>query len=339
MTMACADAVTECNELQSARMTLRSEAAALLSAADRIDQRFVTAVDLLDQMTGKAVLLGVGKSGNIAHKIASTFCSIGVPAVFLHPTDALHGDLGLIREQDVVILVSKSGDTTELKQFLTALRRACEVKAIGILGNAESELGQQCHAVIDASIDSEACPLNLAPMTSTTLALVLVDALASCLMQRRSFSAVDFGRLHPGGNLGKRLLTRVCDIMHTGESLPLVEKGTPLKESLFTMTSKGMGAALVSENGYLVGIVTDGDLRRVMDRHASPLSLAVEKVATHNPIVCKPDDRIWDAISTMEQRPSQLSVLPVIDDSNRIVGIVRLHDLIRHGLISSSTAK
>lgn len=323
------------SDLERARATLRSEAAALEAVANRLDEQFVAAVDALFQMTGKAVVLGVGKSGNIAQKIASTLCSIGTPAIFLHPTDALHGDLGVIQNDDVIILLSKSGETPELINVVAALNQDQARVSVGILGNANSHLGRKCTITIEVNVDTEACPLNLAPMTSTTVALGIGDALATCLMQRRSFSADDFGRLHPSGNLGKRLLTQIAEVMHSGADLPIVSKGTRLKETLFTMTEKGLGAALVAdEAGRLVGILTDGDLRRVMDRHANPLLLPVDQVSTKDPIVCQPEQRIWDAMRMMEHRPSQLSVLPVVNEHREIVGLVRIHDLVRHGFVS-----
>lgn len=316
---------------------LQAEANAIGKAALRLQAGEIDrVVGILSDCKGKIVLLGVGKSGIIAQKIAATMTSSGTGAVYLHPSDALHGGLGIVTADDVVIMLSNSGETDELLELLPYLKRR-EVPLIAIVGNLKSTIAQRADAVMDASVDQEACPLNLAPTASTTVALAIGDALAMTLMQSKGLTETDFASNHPAGQLGKRLNLRVADLMHGGSKNPTIGSDTSWMEIISTITQYGLGAVnVVDSEGRLAGIITDGDLRRSFQR-LGPADLAFanlkcDDLMTHNPIVASPEMLAFDALRLMEDRPSQINVLPVVDGNNKCVGLIRLHDIVRSGL-------
>ncbi|MGA7952690.1 MAG: KpsF/GutQ family sugar-phosphate isomerase [Gloeobacterales cyanobacterium] len=292
------------------------------------------ALTLLENCQGKVVLSGVGKSGIVAQKIAATFTSIGTVAVFLHPCDALHGDLGVVTAPDVVLLFSNSGETEELVAMVPHLKHR-RVPIIAILGNLNSTLATQADVVLDAAVDREACPLNLAPTTSTTVAVAIGDALAMTLMQLRGITPEDFAFNHPAGRLGKRLTLKVGDLMLSGFDNPILSPSATWIEVVGAITQGGAGAVnIVDKNNQLLGLVTDGDLRRWMQKTKPDklVTLAAQKIMTIKPVAVTPDILAYDALKLMEERPSQISVLPVVDAQQCCIGLIRLHDLLRSGL-------
>lgn len=325
------------NQDQFAQFTrfLMLEAEAIAETTRRVRREEVErAVELLAMCRGKIVLVGIGKSGNVAQKIAATLTSTGSPAVFLHPSDALHGGLGVVAREDVVIIVSNGGETEEVLAMLPFLKFR-ETPLIAVTGNLQSTLAARADAVLDAGVAKEACPLNLAPTTSTTVALAVGDALALTLMQRKRLTPEEFALNHPAGRLGKRLTLRVGDLMHEGLANPTVAREAPLLEVVRAISRGGLGAACVLEDeGRLAGIVTDGDLRRALERVrlADLETLTAAAVMTPRPVVTTPDALAHAALQLMENRPSQISVLPVVDTDGRVVGLLRLHDIIRSGL-------
>ena len=311
---------------------LKLEAAAIDRVAQLIDGESVQkAVDLLLNCTGKVIVVGVGKSGVIAQKIAQTMTSTGTVAVFVHPSDALHGGLGVISNDDVAIVLSNSGETDELLTIMPSLRtRAASL--IAIVGNTNSSLARQASVFLDASVDQEACPLNLAPTTSTTVALAIGDALAMAVMDAKGLTAEEFAANHPAGQLGKRLTLKVADLMHTGAS---VSPSAGWLDVVHAISLHTLGAVnVIDDDSTLLGIVTDGDLRRTIER-TDPNSLgalSAEAMMTRSPVTATADMLAYDALRLMEDRPSQISVLPVVDSESRSVGLIRLHDIIRSGL-------
>lgn len=314
---------------------LRIEAAAIASTTARLQRAEVErAVELLAECRGKVVLVGVGKSGNIAEKIAATLTSTGTAAVYLHPSDALHGGLGLVTPDDVVIALSNSGETDEVLTMLPYLKNR-RVPIIALVGNLRSTLARSADVVLDASVDQEACPLNLAPTTSTTVALAIGDALAMTLMQVKGLTPDDFALNHPAGRIGKRLTLRVADLMHSGAENPTIAPQAPWLEVIAAITRGGLGAVnVVDERGRLAGIITDGDLRRALQKinHADLETLHSDSIMTSQPVVAAPDLLAYDALRLMEDRPRQISVLPVVDGERVCVGLIRLHDIVRSGL-------
>ncbi|MEP6901598.1 MAG: KpsF/GutQ family sugar-phosphate isomerase [Actinomycetota bacterium] len=311
---------------------LKLEAAAIERTANTLQRESVEqAINLLLACKSKIVVIGVGKSGIIANKIAETMTSTGTVAVFLHPSDALHGGLGVITKGDCIIALSNSGETDEILALLPALK-AREVSLIAIVGNTDSTLARNCEAVLDASVDKEACPLNLAPTTSTTVALAIGDALAMTLMQSKNLTAEDFAANHPAGRLGKRLTLKVSNLMHES---PNIAPESSWLEVVKTISKFALGAVnVVDAENKLVGIVTDGDLRRTIEK-TSPENLAnlhAEQMMTSNPISAAPEMLAFDALNIMENRPSQISVLPVVDEKGTAVGLLRVHDIVRSGL-------
>jgi arabinose-5-phosphate isomerase len=302
------------------------EAQAILASAARLLDTMPRAVALLEQRTGQVVTSGVGKSGHLARLLASTLRSTGVPAVFLHPTEAFHGDLGLCAPGDVAIVISKSGTTIELLQLVPALR-ASGVKLIGIVGNIDSPLGRQLDVALDASVAREADAAGFLPSASLAVAMAVGHALTIALMESRGFAADNFGRLHVGGQLGRSLRVRVGDAMHS--DVPLVTPEASLKDVVIAMSRKPLGAACVVNGGRLLGLVTDGDLRRALEAHDDLPALHAQQVMTINPITIGPDCLLQEALVIMEDRPSQISVLPVVDHLGRCLGLLRLHDLYR----------
>ncbi len=318
--------------LDLAKELIRKEIAALECLCDRIGPEFEMAAALLSRMEGKVISTGLGKSGIVAGKISATLSSTGTPSIFIHPVEAMHGDLGIIQRGDVGLFLSNSGETGEVVQLLQMFKRL-GLKTIAMVGKIHSTLARDCDICLDASVDSEACPLNLAPTSSTTAAMVLGDALAGCILTLKGFSSEDFSRLHPSGALGRRLLFRVKDLMHSGAELPVAMSGTPMRDALVMLTGKAMGAVLVvSHAGDLLGIFTDGDLRRAVQSGENLLDREIDSLMTANPVVIEESRLAVEALSLMENRPSQISVLPVLDGESRVVGIIRLHDLVRAGL-------
>ncbi len=314
---------------------LRLESEAIAQTAARLKQDEIErVVQLLARCKGKIVILGVGKSGIIAQKIAATMTSTGTGALHLHPSDALHGGIGIINSDDVVMILSNSGETNEIIEMLPYLKRR-EVPIIALVGNLNSTLARRADAVIDGSVDQEACPLNLAPTTSTTVALALGDALALTLMQVKGLTPDDFAINHPGGQLGKRLTLTVADLMHSGPDNPTIVLGARWVEVVKGISAGGLGAVnVVDDAGRLAGIITDGDLRRAIERLdlAGLASLKCEEFMTRNPTVANPELLAYDALQLMEDRPSQISVLPVVNGERACVGLIRLHDIVRSGL-------
>ena len=315
---------------------LKLEATAINQAAERLQvEQLEKVLNLLINCQGKIVLTGVGKSGIVAQKIAATLCSIGNVAVFLHPCDALHGDLGIITASDVVILFSNSGETQELIEIVPHLKHR-QVPIIGILGNLHSTLAYRVDVVLDASVECEACPLNLAPTTSTTVALAIGDAVAMTLMQMRSITPQDFALNHPAGRLGKRLTLQVADLMHQGEDNPVIIPEASWIEIVSAITKGGLGAVnVVNDKGQLLGIITDGDLRRSIAKiePTDLKNLQAGAIMAGNPVTVQPEQLAYDALQLMENRSSQISVLPVVDEEARCVGLLRLHDIARSGIL------
>jgi arabinose-5-phosphate isomerase len=314
---------------------LRMEAEAVARTAERLAPNEVErAVSLLAACVGKVVTIGVGKSGHIAQKAAATLTSTGTPSVFLHPTDALHGGMGLVGGEDVCLLISNSGETAELLELLPYLQHR-RAPVLAIVGHIQSSLARRADVVLDASVEQEACPLNLAPTTSTTVALAVCDALAMTLMSVKCLTPEDFALNHPGGRLGKRLTLKVSDMMHGGDENPSVSESASLLEVVQAISRGGLGAVCVAtQGGRLAGIVTDGDLRRALERvRLEDLAgLTASGLMTRGPVVVAPDMLAHAALQLMENRPSQIAVLPVVDADGRAIGLLRLHDIIRSGL-------
>jgi arabinose-5-phosphate isomerase len=280
---------------------------------------------------GRVVVTGMGKSGHIGSKIAATLASTGTPAFFVHPGEASHGDLGMITSQDVVIAISNSGNTNEVVTLLPLLKRM-GAPLIAMTGNPQSVLAQEALANLDVSVAKEACPLGLAPTSSTTATLVMGDALAVALLEARGFSAEDFAFSHPGGRLGRRLLLRVSDIMHGGDSVPVVREGTTLGGALLEISRKGLGmTTVVDRNGALIGVFTDGDLRRSLDKNVDVHTTAIEQLMTRDGKTIRADQLAAEALNIMEEM--KISALPVIDEQGDLVGALNMHDLLRAGVI------
>jgi arabinose-5-phosphate isomerase len=309
-----------------ARKVLETEAAAILALVERLDERFDAAVQLLRQCKGRVILTGMGKSGIICRKIAATLTSTGTPAFFLHPAEATHGDLGVIQGDDVVVALSYTGETDELLRLLETIRRV-GAKLVAVTGGPTSTLALAAHVTLDTSVTEEACPMNLVPTASTTAALAIGDALAMTLLVEKGFREEDFANLHPGGKLGKRL-ARVETLMHAGKHCPIVKADTRMRDVIYEMNSKGLGmTCVVDGNEALLGIITDGDLRRHMDRGAAFLDFTAADVMTRNPVSVPPTTIAADALQLMEQRKITSVVIANGDGPQRVAGVVHLHDL------------
>ena len=323
------------NYFADVRELLKVESDAIAQTANRLDPAQVEKViELLANCSGKVVVLGVGKSGIIAQKIAATMTSAGTAALYLHPSDALHGGLGIVQEGDVVILLSNSGETDEIVAMLPYLKNR-KVGIVAIVGSLDSTLARRADAVMDASVDQEACPLNLAPTTSTTVALAIGDALAMTLMKVKGLTTSDFANNHPAGRLGKRLTLRVADLMHSDAENPTISTGSSWVDVVRAISRGGLGAVcVVDDSGQLAGIITDGDLRRTIEQtdHDALARVTCEDFMTRKPTVATTDLLAYDALQLMENRPSQISVLPVVDSDGHCVGLIRLHDIVRSGL-------
>lgn len=310
------------------RQIMELEAKAILSAAERLGTEFENAVDLILKSPGKVVIIGIGKSGLIGQKIAATLRSTGTPSVFLHAAEAVHGDLGLYSPGDPILAISKSGATEEILRLEHAIRRT-ESPVIGILGNRNSPMASWVDVVLDASVEKEADPLGVAPTSSAIAALSIGDALAGALVQARGFTRSDFLSLHPSGHLGKALNLNVESVLHGVDQVAIVPPDATVKTVLFAMTRKPLGAACVAdEKGLLLGIFTDGDLRRGLEANENLLNLPVDQCMTRDPVCAFPAMDLQTAAELMEARSSQISVLPVVESDNRkILGLIRLHDI------------
>lgn len=310
-----------------AQQVMQAEAAAIQQAAARIADDFDKAVDLILKAPSKLVVCGIGKSGHIGSKLAATFSSSGIPAIFLHAAEAIHGDLGIYKPGDPTIVLSKSGSTAEVLRLMPVLRQF-NSSIIAIVGNLDSPIAQQADAVLDASVEREADPLNLMPTSSSTVSLALGDALAATLVQERKFTAKEFATFHPGGQLGRNLLLQVKDVMHPITHIARVPITADIREVVIAMTSFPLGAAcIVDKDQALLGIITDGDVRRILAESGDVLARPVSEWMTQKPIVTKASAMIGQALRVMEDRASQISVLPVMSDTDdRLLGLLRIHD-------------
>jgi arabinose-5-phosphate isomerase len=317
-------------DLTLARKVLQTEAAAVLALVDRLDDRFADAVSLIVRCKGRVIVTGMGKSGIICRKIAATLASTGTPAFFLHPAEAVHGDLGVIQADDVVIAMSYSGETEELTRVLETLKRI-GAPLIALTGGPKATLAQAANVALDCSVSEEACPMNLVPTASTTAALALGDALAMTVLVEKGFKPEDFASLHPGGKLGKRLM-RVEQLMAKGDALPVVQLHTSMKDVIYEMSRKKLGmTSVVEKDGRLAGIITDGDLRRKMGANTSIMDLTAKDVMTADPVAIPHTTMAVEALAMMEQR--KITSIVVIDADRRVEGVVHLHDLWRTGMV------
>jgi arabinose-5-phosphate isomerase len=321
------------DSIEEAKRVLRVEAQSILDLAERIDENFSRAVDLLYDCKGKVVLMGMGKSGLVGRKIASTFASTGTPAFFLHPAEGLNGDFGMLAKEDVIIAISNSGETRELLEVLPLIKRYGN-RLITLTGNSSSTLAKGGDVHLDVRVKEEACPLGLAPTASTTATLALGDALAVALMEKRDFKKEDFAILHPGGALGKRLLLKVEDLMHTGKAFPTVSEKTLMKEAVFEITSKRLGVtAVCNAEGHLVGVITDGDLRRALEKFSDLFNREASAVMTKNPKWIERDALAAKAVQRMEEY-SITSLFVFERGGDKVpVGIIHLHDLLKAGVV------
>ena len=317
--------------ITSGLRTVELEAKAVSQLTPRINQNFVLACETILACQGRVVVTGMGKSGHIGNKIASTLASTGTPAFFVHPGEASHGDLGMITKADVVIAISNSGSTSEITSLLPLIIRL-GIPLISMTGDANSQLSQAACAHLDVSVASEACPLNLAPTTSTTVTLVMGDALAIALLEARGFSAEDFAFSHPGGALGRKLLLRVCDIMHKDEDIPKVMIDQPLQDALIEMTQKGFGmTTIISKDKTLIGVFTDGDLRRAIDQKVNISTTTMAAVMSPHPKTINKDMLAVEALTIMES--TSITALIVEDEKGRPTGVLHLHDILRAGVV------
>ena len=317
--------------LALARQVLAIEADALRRLSDRLDGGFTDAVNLMLACRGRVVVSGMGKSGHVGGKIAATLASTGTPAFFMHPGEASHGDLGMIAHDDVVLALSNSGESSELVSIVPLIKRR-GAKLVALTGNPRSTLARESDAHLNAAVDKEACPLNLAPTASTTAALALGDALAVALLDARGFSADDFARTHPGGSLGRRLLVHVRDIMHTGDALPRISRDAPLKAALLEMTQKALGmTAVIDDAGKVAGVFTDGDLRRALEHELDLHQARASDLMTKHPKTIGPDELAVAAVEKMETL--KINGLLVVDPDNALVGALNMHDLLKAGVV------
>jgi arabinose-5-phosphate isomerase len=321
--------------IEQAKRVLRIEADAVAALIDRIDATFEQAVDMVLDSKGRVVVTGMGKSGQIGKKIAATLASTGTPALFLHPAEGVHGDLGMVMRGDVVIALSNSGETEEIARMLPSLKRL-GIQIIALTGNKESTLAKNSDVVLNVGVKEEACPLGLAPTASTTAALAMGDALAVALLDKRGFRPEDFACFHPGGALGKRLLLRVRDLMHTGNDIPTVREETLIKDAIFEISSKKMGVTAVLEaTGRLVGVISDGDLRRWMEKTEKTgenlLTKKAAEIMTKDPKVANKDSLAAEAVAIMEK--NSITCLIVADPQKKPEGVIHLHDLLKAGVV------
>jgi arabinose-5-phosphate isomerase len=320
---------------EQAKRVLRIEADAIIALIGRIDDRFEQAVDIVLGCKGRVVVTGMGKSGLIGKKIAATLTSTGTPAQFLHPAEGIHGDLGMVTRGDMIIAISNSGETEEIAKMLPSFKRL-GIKVIALTGNMESTLAKNSDVVIDVSVREEACPLGLAPTASTTATLAMGDALAVALLDKRGFKKEDFACFHPGGTLGKRLLLRVTDLMHTGDAIPVVSEETMIKDAIYEISSKKMGVtSVLNAAGKLVGVISDGDLRRWMEKTEKTggnlLTKKAKEIMTKNPKVISKEALAAEAVALMEK--NSITCLMITNNEKKPEGVLHLHDLLKAGVV------
>lgn len=320
--------------LEQARQVLRMEAEAVLEQVERIDEHFKAAVEMILACPGRTVITGMGKSGIIGRKMAATLASTGTPSFYLHPAEGIHGDLGMVTEGDVVIALSNSGETGEVLHILPSLRRI-GAKLIAMVGNPNSTLAKNSDIVLNVGVTREACPLGLAPTSSTTAALAYGDALALALLSKRKFTASQFAVFHPGGSLGRKLLLTVEDIMHSGTENPLVKADISVQDALFVITDKGLGAvSVVDDDNKMLGVLTDGDIRRGLSKGVDFLKRPVTELMTASPKTITKEKLAAQALRIMESnRPKPITVLPVVDAENHVIGLLHMTDLVRQGVV------
>lgn len=319
--------------IRQAKRVLRIEGEAIQNLSDKIDDNFTKAVDMLDQCRGKVIVIGIGKSGIVSQKIASTFACTGTPAFFLHPAEGIHGDIGMMSKGDVVLAISNSGESQEIIQLLPLIKR-WGIKLIVITGKPSSVLARGGDVVLETGIKEEACPLGLVPTASTTATLALGDALALALLEKKGFKEDDFAMLHPGGALGRKLVLRVSDLMHKGDEIPLIQEDTLMKEGLLEMTSKRLGVAgICDKEGKLVGIITDGDLRRALEREDDLLNHQASEIMTGNPKTIVKDDLAAKALYEMEEGSITSLFILAEDAGGKPIGIIHMHDLLKAGVV------
>ena len=320
--------------LENARNVLKMEAEAILELIPRINGQFTEAVEMILACPGRTVITGMGKSGIIGRKMAATFASTGTPSLYLHPAEGIHGDLGMVTADDVVIALSNSGETAEVLHILPSLRRI-GAKVIAMVGKADSSLGKNADIVLDVGVSKEACPLGLAPTSSTTAALAFGEALAVALLSKRKFTADQFAVFHPGGSLGRKLLMTVADVMHTGDANPVVKGDMTVQDALFVITDKGLGAvSVVDDDDRMIGVLTDGDIRRGLSQGFSFLTRPVTELMTKAPKTITQDKLAAQALHLMESnRPRPITVLPVLDADRHVIGLLHMTDLVRQGVV------
>jgi arabinose-5-phosphate isomerase len=318
--------------LEEAKRVLRVEGKAVLNLAEKLGSEFEQAVEIIHKSKGRVIVTGMGKSGLVGKKIAATLSSTGTPAFFLHPAEATHGDLGMVTSEDVILAISNSGETDELIELIPFLKRF-NVHLISMTGNTESTLSKASDVSINVAVEEEACPMGIVPTASTTAALAMGDALAVALLIRRGFREEDFAAFHPKGSLGKKLLIKVSDLMHTGDAIPKVLPDTPMTETVIEISSKRLGVtAVLDTEGKLKGIITDGDLRRGIEKWSGRLfELKAKEVMTENPKTIKADALAVKALSIMEQY--SITSLLVPDDEGKLIGIIHLHDILKQGIV------
>jgi len=315
-------------DLKIARSVLNTEAESILKAAKNIDSNFKSAIDILDSPNRKIIVTGIGKSGHLGKKISATFCSTGSPSCFLHPAEAVHGDLGIHQKGDPVIFLSNSGSTPELLSLEPVLRKR-NAQIVGILGKTESKLASKVDVALDASVTIEADPLGIVPTASFAVAASLGDAIASALMKRKNFSENDYAITHPAGQLGRNLILKVEDVMHKPNKIACIKQNTSVKDVVLKMSTFPLGAAcVIDESKGLVGVITDGDLRRALQKFEDIRDIEAKRIMTPNPITVSPNISLGEALKVMEDRKSQVSILPVVGNlKDCILGLIRIHDI------------
>lgn len=317
--------------IEQAKKVFQIESKAIASLVDRINENFIRAVELIHNCKGRVVVTGMGKSGIIGKKIASTMASLGTPALFLHSAEGVHGDLGMVTRGDVVISISNSGETEEILKLIPIIKRF-NIKLIAITGNINSTLAKRSDVVLDVSVDEEACPWNIVPTASTAASLAMGDALAIVLLDKKGFKKNDFALLHPGGSLGRSLLLTVNDLMHQGDAIPVVRESSMLKDVIYEISSKRLGVTtVVNTDGVLKGIVTDGDLRRLLEKRRDIFEITASEIMSKNPKTIDKDELAAKALQIMEQY--SITSLLIIDGKNSPTGIVHLHDLLKAGVV------
>jgi len=312
--------------LEIAKTVVQIEADSILMLKDRINQTFNAACQLMLSCEGKVVLIGMGKSGHIAKKIAATLASTGTPSFYIHPGEAGHGDLGMVNDNDIIVIISYSGESDEIITLLPSIKRL-DISVISMTGSSRSTIAEESDVHLDVSVDQEACPHNLTPTSSTTVALVMGDAIAITLLNARGFTPEDFAKSHPSGMLGRRLLTLVSNIMKSGDDIPIVSKETSIIDSLLVMSQKSLGMVLITDNNTLLGIFTDGDLRRALEKNINLQDLSIDDVMTRNCKSIKPNKPALIALKMMEEY--SLNSLPVVDSNNQVIGAINMHTLMQ----------